>query len=291
MTNIIGHAKILNFLHRSVARNTVSQAYLFWGPENVGKFSLALEFSKELTGGDDSKINPNLVVVEPESSEVKGVVKKQDIKVGEIRELQKKISLTPNLGKHNVAIINDAERLTKSAQNSLLKTLEEPPRNSVIILVASDKSKLLPTVLSRCQMIKFSSLSNGEIEKILPPETKNKEKIIFWSMGRPGLAKRMVENRDELKLREESMRDIDLAISARVYEKFYLAEALSKNVPLTLEKLDWWVALLRKDMLEDKNPKKSGELESIEKINTSKEVIKNTNANVRLVLENLFLSF
>lgn len=291
MNNIIGHTKILNFLHRAIARDTVSHAYLFWGPENVGKFSLALEFSKELTGGDGSRINPNLTVVEPASSETKGVVKKIDIKVEEIRELQKKISLTPNSGKYNVAIIDDAERLTKAAQNSLLKTLEEPPRNSVIILVTRDKNKLLPTVLSRCQIVKFSSLSDGEIGKLLTPETKNKEKIIFWSMGRPGLAKRMAEDQGELELREESLRDLDVAISARVYEKFYLAEALSKNVPLALEKLDFWVALLRKKMLEDEEPQRTRGLELIEKINASREIIKNTNANVRLVLENLFLEF
>lgn len=291
MNNIIGHTKILNFLHRAIARDTVSHAYLFWGPENIGKFSLALEFSKELTGRDGSRINPNLTVVEPASSETKGVVKKIDIKVEEIRELQKKISLTPNSGKYNVAIINDAERLTKAAQNALLKTLEEPPRNSVIILVTRDKNKLLPTVLSRCQIVKFNSLSDGEIGKLLAPETKNKEKIIFWSMGRPGLAKRMAEDQGELELREESLRDLDVAISARVYEKFYLAEALSKNVPLALEKLDFWVALLRKKMLEDKEPQRTRGLELIEKINASREIIKNTNANVRLVLENLFLEF
>lgn len=291
MGDIVGHQKIRVFLDRCLEKDRVSHAYLFWGPENVGKFSLALEFSKKLTKGGSSGTNPNLIVTEPKYLEAKGVIKKQDIGVEEVRDIRKRLGLSSDPGKYNVAIINDADRLTKSAQNSLLKILEEPPKNSVIILVTPDRNKLLSTVLSRCQMIKFNNLSDSEIERVLPSKIENKERLMFWSMGRPGLAKKMVEDPNELKLREESSQDLDLAIRADVWEKFYLAEALSKNVPLTLSKLDFWITLLRKKMLEDKDPERIIRLKLIEKISASKEIIKTTNANVRLVLENLFLSF
>lgn len=291
MTAIVGHTKILSFLDKSIDKDAVNHAYLFWGPENVGKFSLALEFSAKLTQGDSSGTNSNLMVVEPKISEIKGVIKKQDIKVDEVREIQKRLSLSSERGKYNVAIINDADRLTKAAQNSLLKTLEESPAHSVIILVTGERNKLLPTVLSRCQMIKFGNLTESEIEKVLPAGVEDKAELLFWSMGRPGLASRMLANVEELVIRRESSKELGIAMSGAAHEKFSLAESWSKNVPLALEKMDFWVVLLRKKMLEETGPTKLLKLRIIEKIGDSREIIKSTNANVRLVLENLFLSF
>jgi DNA polymerase-3 subunit delta' len=87
--------------------------------------------------------HPDFILIEAENS----------IKIGQIRELKKKLSLKPYLGKMKVALISNADQLTLPAQHSLLKTLEEPPAASIIILTAQTKESLLPTILSRCQVI------------------------------------------------------------------------------------------------------------------------------------------
>jgi DNA polymerase-3 subunit delta' len=289
--NITGHTKILNLLNKAIDKGAVSHAYLFFGVENLGKFTLAQEFSKRLTGFADSVINSNLIIVQPEVIEKKGIIKKLDIKVENVREIQRKLSLSSSGQGRIVAIINEADRLTKAAQNSLLKTLEEPPQGVVIILVTNNKEKLLPTVLSRCQTLRFNSLSDDEMEEVIALNTKNRDSIIFWSMGRPGLAKKILGDTDELARREESVKELKILLGKSINEKFSLAESMSKNVPLALEKLDWWVMLLRKSMIEKKREKVEGEINLIEKISNSMKVIKSANANVRLVLENLFLDF
>ncbi|PIP27427.1 MAG: DNA polymerase III subunit delta', partial [Candidatus Moranbacteria bacterium CG23_combo_of_CG06-09_8_20_14_all_39_10] len=164
---IIGHQKIINLLDRAIAKDAVSHAYLFSGPESVGKFTVALDFAERLIGNIDS-ISSDLISIKPEIEENKGVIKKLDIKIEAIRNLLHKLSLTSVGGRYKVVIIDDADRLNRTAQNALLKTLEEPNAKVVLILVCQDERKLLPTIISRCQKMRFGLVKEAEIEKIVP---------------------------------------------------------------------------------------------------------------------------
>jgi len=284
---IIGHQKILNFLDRSIEKNTVSQAYLFSGPEHLGKFTVAIDFAQKLTGSD-KKINPDIAIVAPETDEKKGVIKKKDIKVEQIRELQKELSLTPSGGKMKVAIIDDAERLTISSQNALLKTLEEPNGKTVIVLICHNQEKIIPTIKSRCVTKNFYPVSKGDLRENVA-FGENIDSIIFWAAGRPGLAIELSRHPEKLERFSEYGKDFETASRGNVAEKFSLAESLAKDAGKLSEELRFWTVLLREKLFfGNDRVKKLGLIENVEE---SLRLVSETNSNPRVILENLFLKF
>lgn len=290
--HIIGHDKITNLLNRSIARGIVGQAYLFSGPEHLGKFTVALDFAERLAGGN-AEVNPDLIIIQPEISEKKGMVKKADIKIEQIRELGHKLSLMAASGKYKVAIIDDADRLNKAAQNALLKTLEEPNDKIVLILISKDNKKLLATLKSRCQRVKFGPVSKEELEENIPAGEKKREAVIFWSLGRPGLMLEMAEDKSALDYRENAAAELETLIGRSLAEKMALAEKLGKDAREAARELNLWTIILRENLLgrvvSGQSQKKCFEI--IENIEKSLELIKNTNSSTRLILENLFLHF
>jgi len=291
---IIGHKKIINLLDRSIEKGNVAQAYIFSGPVGVGKFTVALDFAKKLLEGNGEKINPDLIIVAPEIEEIKGVFKKRDIKIEKIRDLQHRISLSSSRGKYRVVIIDDADRLNKASQNALLKTLEEPNSGLLLILVVQDEKRILPTILSRCQKIRFGTVSREELGKIMPVGTKEKDQILFWSLGRPGLLRELNENKDELLFRSDSLKLLQELFSKSIPEKFSVAEKLSKDINLATKNLDLWMIALREGILGHEklvDISRARSLELIDEIEKSLGIIKNTNSNAKLALESLFLNF
>lgn len=290
----IGNQKVVKFLEKQMKQGALAQSYLFYGPENVGKKTLALKIANEVSNKKTAGINLDVVLIEPGIQEKKGIKKILDIKIDKIRDLQRQISLHSQGGKERFFIIDNAEKMTKSAQNAMLKILEEPNEKAVIVLVSKDEKKLLPTIISRCQKIKFSLVSNQELEEMLGKEFSNKEALIFWAMNRPGLLRRLLENSDEMELRKETFGEFKLLFRGNIEEKLNLAEKLSKDEGRLLQKLELWLILLRKSMLglDEKikiSPSKSFKI--IKKIINAFEIMKETNSNVRLILENVFLEF
>lgn len=289
---IVGHGKVRSELNKALERGVLSQAYILIGPEAVGKFSVALEFAAKINDAHGN-FDSDLVTLSPQVEEIKGVEKKKRISVEEIRNLQRMIVTAPNQGKHRIVIINDAEFMTKGAQNALLKTLEEAPQNTVLMLVTSDPTRILPTVLSRCQAKKFSILSDEEMKELVAPENRNADEMIFWSFGRPGWAKEMLEDESKLDEKKEMLLRLKRMVESDLGIRFDLAEGLSKDVPSLCRELGIWAAVLRESVLGSAmlSISKEKALEIIEAIDESKRTIENTNANTRLVLENLFLRF
>ncbi|MCX6761411.1 MAG: hypothetical protein NTY33_00985 [Candidatus Moranbacteria bacterium] len=291
---IIGNKKIIDSLEQALGKNSLAQSYLFCGPEALGKFLVAREFAEKLTGGQGEAVNQNLLIIEPEVEEKDGIFKEKEIKLEAIKRLQKEFSLTAYAENYRVAIIRSAQSLNLSAQNALLKILEEPPEKAVIILVAEDEKKLLPTIVSRCQIKKFKLLSEAELSEMVSLDFPNKAELIFWSLGRPGFLQNLLDNKTELEERREILKELQGLFSMRGNEKLFLAESFAKNTPVLLEKMDFWIILLRSVILGQKSfvtitPEKA--LKLIEKIEESKKIIESTNSNVRLVVENLLLAF
>ena len=174
MREVLGHSREVSILKRAVSGGRLAHAYLFTGPDGVGKRFTAralarllncegLDFEGEPCGvcGPCAQIYGegyiNLVEVEP----VDGV-----IKIDQVRLLQKAMRFRVE-GGTRVAIIDDAHLLKKEAANALLKTLEEPPAGSVLILISSNSSTILPTILSRCQRVTFKPLSVDILLRII----------------------------------------------------------------------------------------------------------------------------
>lgn len=296
---IIGHEKIIKLIDRSIEKGNVAQAYIFSGPVGVGKYAIALDFAEKLLVSAETRpqtgaIKPDLLIMEPEIEEKKGVVRVGDIKIESVRDFQHKAGLSTQGGKYKVAIINDADRMTKEAQNALLKTLEEPDKNLVVILVVQDEKRILSTISSRCHKIKFGTVTLAEIEKNIPIGIKNKEEILFWSLGRPGFMLELVKNKPELDFRRESLEELKNIFAKNFSDRFSLAGRLSADGNLAVKKLDLWMVVIRQALLGEGGLIKISKRQSlklIEKIDESLRLIKNTNASVKLVLENLFLNF
>lgn len=156
--NIIGNEKVKEILSNSISSNNILHSYMFVGLDGIGKCLFAIEFAKMILENKHELNNhPDFMLIEAEDG--------KSIKIEQIRYLQEKIAEKPIVSDKKVYIINDADFMTKEAQNCLLKTLEEPPEYASIILVLSNESKLLATIKSRCTKIVFEPLSNDEIIK------------------------------------------------------------------------------------------------------------------------------
>jgi DNA polymerase-3 subunit delta' len=170
---IIGHRRPVELLQSMLRTGQMPHAFIFYGIEGIGKQTVALAFAKALNCRElqadfcgrcrscekiERQMHPDVVQVEPE---------KNVIKIEQIRELQQQIAYRPVEGQWKAVIIDQADRLTAQAANCLLKTLEEPPDSTVLVLVSRGIAGMLPTVLSRCQQIRFAPLSDMDINGYL----------------------------------------------------------------------------------------------------------------------------
>ena len=297
--DFVGSKKTVTFLQKSLELGKLNHAYLFAGPQGVGKTTLAKMFAQAAIAGrqldldvevQDKEALLDLILIEPETVEKKDVIKVRDIPIEAIREAQQKLSLFPYRGKYKVLIVKDAHRMNNSAQNALLKLLEEPNQTSMLILVTSEPSKILPTVQSRCEKINFSLTTQIEIAQAFSAESGFANDIPMLAMGRPGLAKNMLESAEELELRRQQRQQLEKLRSGSLNEKMHLAEEFSKDVARTLSTFNAWIWLLRLDGLSNQDQQvRNQTFQVIEKIQQSMTLLKSTNANARLLLEVLFM--
>ena len=170
---ILGNEETKKILENSIKKQKISHSYMFIGQSGIGKFMVAKEFAKAVLcqgeqrpcdkceacikfNGDN---NPDIKIIDE--------AEEKSIKTETIKEMIKGVYEKPIVSSKKVYIINDSHKMTKEAQNSLLKTLEEPPEYVVIILVTENENLLLNTIKSRCTKVKFNSLTNNELIKIL----------------------------------------------------------------------------------------------------------------------------
>ncbi|OGE87720.1 MAG: hypothetical protein A3J07_03335 [Candidatus Doudnabacteria bacterium RIFCSPLOWO2_02_FULL_49_13] len=156
---IIGHKKQLEFLAQSIALSKLAHAYLFAGPAGIGKKAVARRLAQALLPGlehRDDFFHPDYIEIAQEG----------EIKIAQIRELVYKLSLKPYSGVYKVAVIDSAHEMNSEAANALLKSLEEPKSQTVIILITSNSSSLPKTIISRVQKINFGALDESEIRQL-----------------------------------------------------------------------------------------------------------------------------
>ncbi len=181
---LFGHKEQIAFLLNCIRANQIPNAWLFHGPVGIGKASLALNVAKVLSNNNVFKKdslsylsekdirNPNasLQVTNIFFCKRKWDDKKKffqkNISIEDIRELGRKFYLSSADYSYKVCIVDTTEDLNISASNSLLKMLEEPPKNTLFILVSNNKQSILPTILSRCQKISFQRLSEDDLRNI-----------------------------------------------------------------------------------------------------------------------------
>ncbi|MFH1247829.1 MAG: DNA polymerase III subunit delta' [Candidatus Omnitrophota bacterium] len=171
--NILGHQAVIERIRSSIDNNRLAAAYLFIGQDGVGKFLTAKTLSKAINCQDDNsdscdKCSSCLRIEKNQHPDVQVLdFENADIKIEYIRQLQKDASLRPYEARKKVFIINNAHKLNHESSNAFLKTLEEPPKSSLIILVSSKPQLILATILSRCQTLKFYPFPRRELELFL----------------------------------------------------------------------------------------------------------------------------
>jgi DNA polymerase III subunit delta' len=221
---IVGHGHPKAVLKAAITGGRIAHAYLFHGEARIGKFLTALAFAKtalctRIPSGQasvavnlascndcsscravDSGSHPDLHLIQPDGTQ---------IKIGQIRELQNAIAYKPLIGSRKWFLIDEADVMNPEAANSFLKTLEEPPDHSTLILVTARPQALLPTVLSRCQAVRFSPPPLGDLslwlQKSRGLSPKDSERLATLAMGKIGIA----AGADPAALMEERDRILD----------------------------------------------------------------------------------
>lgn len=299
--NIIGHQKERALLRKTVTEGVVVQSYLFSGPRGVGKSLCALEFAALLAKESDfkptdEKPHPfDVLILRPPEETKRGVTKTKNISAESIREALEFLGHFPAAGTYRVLLIEDAHRLSETAQNVLLKTLEEPPSSAVIILVTHEVGALLPTVLSRVKQVRFGFVSEEEIREAVsaryPVEVVAHVAKFFFSLGRPGLVLSALRDPEAFALERDLLSSLFRLSILSLTERLALAEKMALHAERTIRLLEWWLPGLYQQsqgITERKGTVRFFKL--LEEIELSLRLLKTTQTNTRLVLEKLFLS-
>ena len=229
---IIGHRATLAALGEEVA--SPAHSYLFTGPSGVGKAMVALSFAAELVSRSEAgrdrvmrKSHPDVVMIGPEGRAGFGV--------GQSRMAITAASLRPVESDRKVFILDEVSTMTEAAANALLKTLEEPPARTVFVLVAESADDLPPTVASRCRLVRFGRVPEGELAAALVErgaEAERASMIARIAGGRPGLALDLA-NSDEAAAFRRSWLAVPGRLPAQPGHGFRLAEEmLEAHAPL-----------------------------------------------------------
>ena len=167
--DVVGQQHVTRTLINSIKENKIPSALLFCGPRGVGKTSSARIFAREINNySKEDELSFNIFELDAASNN----------KADDIRDLIEKVRIPPQKGKYKVYIIDEVHMLSKHAENAFLKTLEEPPPYVVFILATTEKNKILPTIISRCQIYDFNRIKEAEIVEYLNQICK-KENIEF----------------------------------------------------------------------------------------------------------------
>ena len=322
--DILGHEWAVNILKKSLEQGRVRHAYLLTGPDGVGRRTLALRLAQALNCQQSStpgmpcgicrdcllfyrQQHPDLTIITVGEGE-------QSIKVDQVREAQHALNLTPYQATYRVAILLNFQLATLSAANALLKTLEEPPPQVVMLLTAQDPEALLPTISSRCELIRLRPLSLSNLSKRLHQTHNIPEQqarlLAHVAGGRPGFALKMHQNPDELQRRVQWLDDLmDLINSSRL-KRFDYAEILAKDRDRIPGQLSVWSSFWRDVLLVSSQA--SVPFTNIDRIDqitdlarkvesrSAREIVEeiehtimliSQNINPRLALENLLLRF
>jgi DNA polymerase-3 subunit delta' len=291
---IIGHQNIVEFLQKSIKQKRLAHAYLFYGLAGLGKKEVAQRFTQEIIGRDNQ--------VATELFELTLQEDKKNITIEQVREWRRSLSLKSFSKNYKVGIIYEAEKLNRESANALLKTLEEPAEQTVIIIIASDWSRLLKTIVSRSQQIKFLQVSQKDIKQALKDKVADSlklEEIIAWANGRPAVAVRLAEDEDyfneirALKILAQQL------LSAKLSERWQILSReidIQKNsagkVCRGLKLVEHLEAGLRQELKESLQTKEknSGHLLKLLNLTGRSKIDLWSNVQPRLVLENLLIN-
>ena len=193
--DIIGNTEVKDYLIKSVKQKNILHSYLFLGTSGIGKLLVAKAFAKKvlcLQDADDTCSCKSCTCFDGFNHPDFYLINEagETIKVEEIRQITEKVIEKPIVSNKKVYIINDCDKMTKEAQNCLLKTLEEPPEFAIIILISSNENVILNTIKSRCMSVKFKNIEDKDLLRYAKEElgyqevSENLLKSFYGSIGK-----------------------------------------------------------------------------------------------------------
>lgn len=266
--NLLGHEWAVDMLRRHVARGDTRHAYLFCGPPGLGRRTLALRLAqalnceKPVAPGEpcfncrtckqiEAMQHPDLTVIQAKDDD--GNSKDGGtLKVDQIREVQRTINLKPYQSPYRVAMFLRFQEANDNAANALLKTLEEAPAHAILLLTADTPEQLLPTINSRCEILRLRPLPLETIVVDLLDRGLDEDRarlLAHISGGRPGFARRLVEDATLLEKREERLNDLQTLLPTSRVEKFSYADKLSKDKDAMRQTILVWLSYWRDVLL------------------------------------------
>ncbi len=259
---LLGHEWAVDMLRQHVANQSMRHAYLFTGAPGIGRRTLALAFARALncsqppapgefcgTCRDCKQFaamqHPDLNILQAESE---GGI----LKVDQIRELRRGVLLSPYQSKYRIVLLLRFQEANPNAANALLKTLEEAPSKVILLLTADNAESLLPTIVSRCEVLRLRALPVPRVNAHLHQHGATDEQahlIANLSGGRPGYALRLLEDGSALEFRGEKLDDLGELLSASRALRFAYAETLAKDKDAFRQTLLLWLSFWRDVML------------------------------------------
>jgi len=260
--DVFGHDWAVEMLHGHVTQAALRHAYLITGPAGVGRRTLAIRLAQALSCQSPSapgvpcrtcrackqveagqNIDLMLVQAEHEGG---------TLKVEQVREVQKFLSLKPYQSAYKIVIFLRFQEANPNAANALLKTLEEAPSYGLLLLTADNAEQLLPTIVSRCEILRLRPVSVEAVESFLAARQIEPEKarlLAHLSDGRPGYALRLAGDEKTLDFRAEKLDDLRNLLAAPLRERFAYAEKIAKDKDALRRSLFLWLSWWRDVLL------------------------------------------
>jgi DNA polymerase III subunit delta' len=260
--DMFGHDWAVEMLKQHTLRGDVRHAYLFTGPSGVGRRSLAIRLAQALNCQTPSAPgvpcrtcrvcrqveagqNIDLMVVQAEAEG-------GTLKVEQVREVTKFLSLKPYSSPFKIVIFLRFQEANANAQNALLKTLEEAPAHALLLLTADNAEQLLPTIVSRCEIMRLRPLGVEAVTEFLTSkgvEAGQARLLGHLSGGRPGYGLRLAADEKALAFRAAKLDDLRVLLAAKRRERFAYAEKLAKDKDIFRQTLLLWLSYWRDVLL------------------------------------------
>lgn len=251
--HVVGHGWAIDLLKRQQKNGRGPQSLLITGTPNIGKSSLARYFAQYLNCRGEARPCGGCLscrkVVSGNHPDVRIIDNDDPLKIDQVRILQRELSLSPQEGQYRVAVLCNFEGATISAANALLKTLEEPAAQVVIILTAADPGGLLPTIVSRCQVLTLRPVPDADILVALQErwhaQPEQATLLTRLAAGRLGWAVRALTDEDFIARRTQYLDDLLDLLRMRRAERLAYAYELSRDVAALKEVLTLWLTIWR----------------------------------------------